>query len=89
MRDPASWLPTPSELRTTSSPMSTALKRERLAKMSTRWAISSAASGSTFARFAPASTPAWISASISARVIRTSAPSPMRVGMRSIGPPSV
>ena len=38
MRDPASWLPTPSDVRMTSSPMSTALKRARLAKMSTRCA---------------------------------------------------
>ena len=54
--------------------------------MSTRCAISSSPSGSTLARFAPASTPAWMSASISARVIRTSDPSPMRVGMPSIAP---
>ena len=36
MRDPVSWLPTPSELRMTSSPMSTALKRARLANTSVR-----------------------------------------------------
>ena len=51
--------------------------------------MSSSHSGSTLARFTPASTPAWMSASISARVMRTSDPSPMRVGMRSIAPPSV
>ena len=46
MREPASWLPTPSDVRTTSSPMSTALKRALLANTSTRCATSSSPSGS-------------------------------------------
>ena len=86
MRDPTSWLPTPSELRTTSSPMSTALKRAALAKTSTRCATASSPSGATFARFTPASTPSATSAAISARVIRTIDPSPMRVGILIVPP---
>ena len=49
-----------------------------------------AASGSTLARLTAASEPACRSASISARVISTSEPSPSRVGMRcAIDPPVV
>jgi hypothetical protein len=59
--------------------MSTPVKRAGEAKMSTRWSISSSASGGTFARFTAASTPARTSASISPGVRCTIEPSPMRV----------
>ncbi len=78
MRLPSWGVPLPSLESTTSSPMSTPVKRADEAKMSSRWSSSSAARGAILPLLAAACVPSSSSALIWLRVVSTSEPSPMR-----------